>query len=84
MGQNLLQKIFQVTTLINDFVAQVQNGFDFSSFESISNEFNQFGQIAGKIVRYATNFNPALLPTKKWKYIELDFVVNSEIFSNNL
>ena len=64
MGQNGLQRIFQITTLINDLAAMWQAGFDFTNFQSISKTFTQFGQYTGQLARYLTNFNPALLPKK--------------------
>ena len=63
MVQSLFQKVFQVTTVANDFASIVMEGnFPFLGALSTNIEatYNRIGQDVGKLLRYATDFDPTL------------------------
>ncbi len=60
MFQTLLKKIFQVTTVGNEIAALVMQGLpaQTAKAETIQEYFAGFGLNGGKILRYATDFDP--------------------------
>ncbi len=65
MFQNLIKKVFQLTTLANDFIASIKStGFPKKTddYDTITKKFLKFGDAFGKIVRYSTDFDHKLLP----------------------
>lgn len=62
MLQTLLKKVFQVTTVANDLASLVTGDKpDPTDFTAVQNFFLPIGNAFGKLLRYATNFDPALL-----------------------
>ena len=66
MMQTLLKKVFQVTTVANDFAALMQQGIptEKSAIFDIEEFFERVGSKTGKLIRYATDFDPKLLINK--------------------
>ena len=64
MFQTLLTKIFQVTTVFNDVAQLIVEGIPAPSAKAADIEAyaSRFGQDVGKILRYATNYDPTLNP----------------------
>ena len=66
MMQTLLKKVFQVTTVANDFAALMQQGMltEKSAIFDIEDFFERVGSNTGKLIRYATEFDPKLITNK--------------------
>ena len=64
MMQTLLKKVFQVTTVANDFGQQFGEGIPTEEMKPqvIEDWFDRFGSNFGKLVRYASEFDPNILP----------------------
>ena len=64
MFQTLMSKIFQVTTVFNDIAQLVVERPPAwtAAATDIESYANRFGQDVGKILRYATNYDPTLFP----------------------
>ena len=64
MIQALMKKIFQLTTVANDIVQIVMEGFPKKTDTAlvISTFYDRIGQDFGTTLRYATDFDPTLYP----------------------
>ena len=64
MLQALMKKVFQLTTVGNDFVQIFMEGMPKATDSElvISSFFDRIGSNLGKILRYATDFDPTLYP----------------------
>jgi hypothetical protein len=62
MMQTLLKKVFQVTTVAND-LAQLVNGDKpgATDYVAVQAFYLPVGNAIGKLLRYATNFDPTIL-----------------------
>ena len=65
MIQTILKKVFQVTTVANDFAQMFGEALPSENTkpESIEDWFDRFGSNVGKLLRYATEFDPTIIPT---------------------
>lgn len=62
MGQTLMKKVFQVTTVINEVSPAFQAGIEPPGFyPQIEAFFDKMGEAFGKILRYATEFDPKVI-----------------------
>ncbi len=63
MMQTLMKKIFQVTTVANDFAAMMNEGLptEKTPLPKVEEFWDRFGSNLGKLLRYATEFDPKLL-----------------------
>ena len=64
MMQTLLKKVFQVTTVANDLAQMMGEGLptEESKPQVIEDWFDRFGSNYGKLLRYATEFDPNIIP----------------------
>ncbi|TNV76409.1 hypothetical protein FGO68_gene5588 [Halteria grandinella] len=64
MIQALMKKVFQLTTVANDFVQIFMDGLPKRTDSAlvVSSFFDRVGQNLGKVLRYATDFDPTLYP----------------------
>jgi hypothetical protein len=64
MIQALMKKVFQLTTVGNDFVQIFMEGIPKHTDSAIvvTSFFDRIGQNLGKVLRYATDFDPTLYP----------------------
>ena len=65
MIQTLLKKVFQVTTVANDITQLLNESLPTENNipEVIEAWFTRLGSNLGKLLRYATDFDPNLIPT---------------------
>ncbi len=65
MMQTLLKKVFQVTTVANDMAQMYAEGVPKpeDKVSHIEDFWERFGQNMGKLLRYATEFDPTLIPS---------------------
>ena len=65
MIQTILKKVFQVTTVANDFAQMFGDGIPKENAKSdvIEDWFDRFGSNVGKLLRYATEFDPNIIPS---------------------
>ena len=65
MIQTLLKKVFQVTTVANDFAQMFGDGIpkEDTKADVIEDWFDRFGSNVGKLLRYATEFDPNIIPS---------------------
>ena len=63
MIQTLLKKVFQVTTVANDFAQMVGEGIPQENAKAalIEEFYDRLGSNVGKLVRYGTEFDPTLI-----------------------
>lgn len=61
MAQSLMSKIFQVTTIVNDFAQIVMEGLPSQNSKPSDIEAfaDRIGSDVGKLIRYATDFDPS-------------------------
>ena len=66
MMQTALKKVFQVTTVANDMAQLYGEGMpkETDRVEDIENFFERVGSNIGKLLRYASEFDPTLIPTQ--------------------
>jgi hypothetical protein len=64
MIQTILKKVFQVTTVANDFAQMFGESLpkEESKPQDIEDWFDRFGSNFGKLLRYATEFDPNVIP----------------------
>ena len=64
MMQTLLKKVFQVTTVANDLAQMMGEGLptEENKPQVIEDWFDRFGSNYGKLLRYATEFDPNIIP----------------------
>ena len=64
MIQTILKKVFQVTTVANDFTQMFGEALpkEDSKPQDIEDWFDSFGSNFGKLLRYATEFDPNVIP----------------------
>jgi hypothetical protein len=64
MIQTILKKVFQVTTVANDFAQMFGESLpkEDSKPQDIEDWFDRFGSNFGKLLRYATEFDPNVIP----------------------
>jgi hypothetical protein len=64
MIQTILKKVFQVTTVANDFAQMFGEALpkEDSKPQDIEDWFDRFGSNFGKLLRYATEFDPNVIP----------------------
>ena len=66
MGQALLKKVFQVTTVANELAAQIAEEKPLETdYKAIESYFLKMGSAVGKLLRYATDFDPTQLNIPK-------------------
>jgi hypothetical protein len=65
MIQTILKKVFQVTTVANDYAQMFGEPLpkEESKAEIIEDWFDRFGSNFGKLLRYATEFDPTIIPS---------------------
>lgn len=65
MVQTLLKKVFQVTTIANDFAQIYMEGLptEADSIDKIEDFGERIGMNLGKLLRYATEFDPTIITT---------------------
>lgn len=57
-----MKKVFQVTTVVNEVTPALQKPISFTSmYSDIEAYFDKLGEAFGKILRYATEFDPKIL-----------------------
>ena len=62
MGSTLLKKVFQVTTVANDLAALMQGTKPLKTdYVAVEKYYESIGDSAGKLLRYATDFDPTLI-----------------------
>ena len=64
MIQTILKKVFQVTTVANDFAQMFGESLpkEETKPQDIEDWFDRFGSNFGKLLRYATEFDPNVIP----------------------
>ena len=64
MIQTILKKVFQITTVANDFAQMFGESLpkEDSKSKDIEDWFDRFGSNVGKLLRYATEFDPNVIP----------------------
>jgi hypothetical protein len=62
MGQNLLKKVFQVTTVANHMAEVLMGDYPESTdFDAVEEYWANIGEDVGKLLRYATDFDYTLI-----------------------